>query len=475
MPFDPNDYDVEAVGSAAVDALMAAANQAGMRTALGLGTLATQSGTFSGVSSGTNTGDQDLSSYLTSSAAASTYLSQLDAANDYLTIADASTDYQPSSSELSALAALTGTAFGRALIELANAAALRSAAGLGTLATQNGTFSGTSSGTNTGDQNLSGLQPLDSDLTAIAALTTTSFGRALLELVDAAALRTAAGLGTLATQNGTFSGTSSGTNTGDQTTITGNAGTATALQNTRNIAITGDLAWNVNFNGSADATSSGTIVNDAVTYAKMQNVSAASKILGRGDSGSGDVEEITLGSGLTMTGTTLSASGGGGGAGTKTIARWFPMNNEPPASNFATLDTRNGHPVLDFDTTTQETACFRGVLPQGTVLTSGVTVFLQCSLTSATSGTVGWDVSFERVNASLDIDADNFGTAQVITATTVPGTSGQTLVMSVNFSQAQLPTSLAAGDQYRLRIRRDVANDTAAGDAELLAAWLETQ
>jgi hypothetical protein len=40
------------------------------------------------------------------------------------------------------------------------------------------------------------FQPLDSDLTAIAALTTTSFGRALLALADAAALATATGLGT---------------------------------------------------------------------------------------------------------------------------------------------------------------------------------------------------------------------------------------------------------------------------------------
>jgi hypothetical protein len=51
-------------------------------------------------------------------------------------------------------------------------------------------------GTNTGDQDLSGLQPLDSDLTAIAALTTTSFGRSLLTQADAAATRTTIGAGT---------------------------------------------------------------------------------------------------------------------------------------------------------------------------------------------------------------------------------------------------------------------------------------
>ena len=49
-----------------------------------------------------------------------------------------------------------------------------------------------------------------------------------------------------------------------------------------------------------------TIDNDAVTYAKMQNVSSAIRILGRGEgSGSGDVQELTLGPNLTMTGTVL--------------------------------------------------------------------------------------------------------------------------------------------------------------------------
>jgi hypothetical protein len=47
---------------------------------------------------------------------------------------------------------------------------------------------------------LSGKQPLDSDLTAIAALTTTAFGRGLLALADAAALLSAAGVTLTAAQ-----------------------------------------------------------------------------------------------------------------------------------------------------------------------------------------------------------------------------------------------------------------------------------
>jgi hypothetical protein len=50
------------------------------------------------------------------------------------------------------------------------------------------------------------------------------------------------------------------------------------------------------------------ITNSAVTYAKMQNVSASSRLLGRASSGSGVVEEITIGSGLSLSGTTLSAT-----------------------------------------------------------------------------------------------------------------------------------------------------------------------
>jgi hypothetical protein len=64
-----------------------------------------------------------------------------------------------------------------------------------------------------------------------------------------------------------------------------------------------------------------TIDNDAVTYAKMQNVSAASRLLGRGDSGSGDPQEITLGTGLAMSGTTINATGSGIGGSTGSLDR----------------------------------------------------------------------------------------------------------------------------------------------------------
>ena len=242
------------------------------------------------------------------------------------------------------------------------------------------------------------------------------------------------------------------------------------------VYISGTGWSNVNTGGTitaltGDVTASGmgsvaaTIANDAVTYAKMQNVSAASKLLGRGDSGSGDTQEITLGSGLTMSGTTLSA---GGGSGNIWRLSGGPLDNEAPASNYATLDSRNSHPVLDFDTTTSEAAVWTRIMPSD-YSGAGITVNIWAAATSATSGTIGWLISLERMDAStLDIDADSFASANTLTAVTVPGTSGQFLKMTLNISNGANMDSIAAGELFRIKIARDVANDTATGDAELL-------
>lgn len=92
--------------------------------------------------------------------------------------------YQPLDSDLTAIAALTTTSFGRGLLILANAAALLSATGVSATAAELNFMAGVTSAVQT---QLNGKQPLDADLTAIAALTTTSFGRAFLTLADAAA------------------------------------------------------------------------------------------------------------------------------------------------------------------------------------------------------------------------------------------------------------------------------------------------
>lgn len=149
-----------------------------------------------------------------------------------------------------------------------------------------------------------------------------------------------------------------------------------------------------------------------------------------------------------------------------------PLDNEPPTTNPATLDWRNLHPVLDFDTTTQESAIFTGVLPRN-YAGGGITVTVVWAATTATTGTGGWDVAFERIGAAQqDLDADGFATAQVITAVTVPGVSGNTSVNSVAVTNGANIDSIAVGETFRLRVRRDVATDTAAGDLELVSVEL---
>jgi hypothetical protein len=327
-------------------------------------------------------------------------------------------------------------------------------------------------------------------------------------------------------------------------------------------ALTGDVTATAGSNAT-------TIANDAVTYAKMQNVSAESKLLGRGQgSGSGDVQELSLGSGLSMSGTTLSASGtggdvvgpasatdnaivrfdsttgklvqdsaiavsdtgaitfpdnirqtfnpgadaaglnvrsiagdpgtpsngdlwydstaneltaringanvalgAGGGSGTAFELLFSPLANEPPASNPATPDLRNSHPVLDFDGATDEEAVFTGVLSND-YGGGGLTIDTFWAFTSATSGSLRVQTAIERIDASsLDIDADSFASFNSAGGT-APGTSGHVIKVAVTHASGAEMDSLAAGELFRLKIRRDAdgtsGTDDIATDAELV-------
>jgi hypothetical protein len=147
-----------------------------------------------------------------------------------------------------------------------------------------------------------------------------------------------------------------------------------------------------------------------------------------------------------------------------------PPGSRQTATNYATIGYRNQHDTLDFDTTTQETAFWRGVMPTN-YAGGNLVVSVYWVAATATTGTIGWDATFERINAAgQDIDSDGYATAQTITAATVDATSGNVTVTSVTCTAGAAGTdSIAAGDLFRLRIRRDVANDTATGDAQLLA------
>jgi len=81
--------------------------------------------------------------------------------------------------------------------------------------------------------------------------------------------------------------TLSGSNTGDQT-----------------ITLTGDVT------GTGTGSFGATIANNAVTFGKMQNVSAANRLLGRATAGSGLIEEITVGGDLTQSGSNFTVNNG---------------------------------------------------------------------------------------------------------------------------------------------------------------------
>jgi hypothetical protein len=73
------------------------------------------------------------------------------------------------------------------------------------------------------------------------------------------------------------------------------------------------------------AVDGGTIDDGSITLSKLQPIPSP-RLLGRGSSGNGPVEQITLGTGLAMTGTVLSVTAGGAG-GIDQLGYWTPITD----------------------------------------------------------------------------------------------------------------------------------------------------
>lgn len=140
------------------------------------------------------------------------------------------------------------------------------------------------------------------------------------------------------------------------------------------------------------------------------------------------------------------------------------------STNPAGLEYTNAVPKLLFDDTTSEIVYWMLRLPSD--FSSAPVLKVQYTMASATSGTFGVSVSIMAVTDgdAADVDTESYDTANSPTASTVPGTAGHLDEISVTLTNAD---SMVAGDLVFFKLARNVAGDTATGDAEVRAVSLE--
>lgn len=147
-----------------------------------------------------------------------------------------------------------------------------------------------------------------------------------------------------------------------------------------------------------------------------------------------------------------------------------------PSSNPAQLTVRAGastpaeqYTVWAFDAAAIEYIDLKGVL-RG-YAGGGVTIDIYWVSASATSGVTRWGAAFHRFAAAVDIDtAFTFDYNDV--DSTAPGTSGYTATASITFTDGADMDSVANGEAFWLRIRRNAShvNDSMTNDAQMLTA-----
>lgn len=156
-----------------------------------------------------------------------------------------------------------------------------------------------------------------------------------------------------------------------------------------------------------------------------------------------------------------------------TRAVFTPTSAEFPTSGFASPSVINERPVLAFDATTDENIYWTDIAPAG--LSGAITVVVSYIMASATTGAVRFQAAIEAITDgdATDLDATTSFDTDNSNGATVPGTAGHIDQLSITMTNAD---SLAAGDYYRVRLRRDAdgtsGTDDAAGDCYVVAVEL---
>lgn len=108
----------------------------------------------------------------------------------------------------------------------------------------------------------------------------------------------------------------------------------------------------------------------------------------------------------------------------------------------------------------------------------GLTVYVEVAFSSATSGSARLQADIERLQTgTLDIDADSFTGSFQSTGVTASGTSGVSVIGTITFTSGAQMDSLAAGEHFRLKIRRDAdgtsGTDDITTDMELISVEIK--